>query len=258
MELKTRTLIVDDEPLARRKIRSLLERRSDVIVCGECSNGMEAFACIKEQSPDLVFLDIQMPELDGFNLIDAVGVENMPVVVFVTAFDQYAIEAFEKHALDYVLKPFNEKRLYVSLDRAIASIRGQQRDGIQDKLASILGDCRLAQRFIERIIIKKTNRECFIKVEEIDWIEAEGNYVDIHAGSETHILRETIKRLETRLDPGKFLRIHRARIVNIDRIKELQPGLNKEHVVIMEDGTRLTMSRRYRDRLNKAMGDYFL
>ncbi len=257
MNQKLRALIVDDETLSREKIRSLLEKRSDFEICGESANGLEAYEAIRKQNPDLVFLDIQMPELDGFALIDAIGLDNMPALILVTAYDCYAIQAFEKNALDYLLKPFSEKRFFAALDRAVTQIQNHSNDNHQNGLRGALDDYRMERRFVERLVIKTTRRIFFVKLEEIDWIEAQGNYVAIHVGSDTHLMRETMRNLEDRLNPQKFLRIHRSCIVNVDRIKEMQPNIGNDYVVHLDNGESLVMSRRYREKMNKRIGNYF-
>lgn len=253
---RIRTLIVDDELLARHKVARYLKDMPGVEIVGECANGLEAAQAIVEKHPDLVFLDIQMPELDGFGVIRAVGVENMPMVIFVTAFDQYAIQAFENQAIDYLLKPFNAQRFTSAVERAIQMLQRSARDEYDERLEILLEKLREKSNHIERITIKTANRLYFIKVDEIDWIEAAGNYVDIHIGDETHLLRETMNNLEAKLNPSRFVRIHRSTIVNIDRVKEMQPDVNNDYIVVMKTGKQLIMSRRNREKLNKIIGLY--
>jgi two-component system LytT family response regulator len=249
-----RALIVDDEPLARERIRALLNDEPDVQIIGECANGHEAIISIEQQRPDLIFLDVQMPELDGFGVLEALGPKHLPAVIFVTAYDQYALRAFDVHALDYLLKPFDRERFKKALERARTQI-GRERSGdIDRRLLALLKDIKAEPKALERLVIKSTGRVFFLKTEEIDWIEAAGNYVRLHAGRDSHLLRETMNALEARLDPDKFLRIHRSTIINIERIKELHPLFRGEHIVILRDGTRLTLGRGYRDRLQEILG----
>jgi two-component system, LytTR family, response regulator len=248
---KIRTLIVDDEPLARRGIRAQLDEEADIEIVSECRNGLEAVAAIEEQSPDLVFLDVQMPELDGFGVLEAVGVDRMPVVIFVTAYDQYALRAFEVHALDYLLKPVDAERFASALQRARKQIEHHNVQDLNQRLQSFLDDVQAKQKFTERLVIKSGGRIFFLNVQEIDWIEAADNYVRLHVGRDSHLLRETMNHLEKRLDPDRFLRVHRSRIINIRQIKELQPLFRGEYDIMLQDGTRLESGRGYRDKLQK-------
>ncbi|HMG73550.1 MAG TPA: LytTR family DNA-binding domain-containing protein [Pyrinomonadaceae bacterium] len=248
---KIRTLIVDDEPLARRGIRAQLDEEADIEIVSECRNGLEAVAAIEEQSPDLVFLDVQMPELDGFGVLEAVGVDLMPVVIFVTAYDQYALRAFEVHALDYLLKPVDAERFASALQRARKQIEHHNVQDLNQRLQSFLDDVQAKQKFTERLVIKSSGRIFFLNVQEIDWIEAADNYVRLHVGRDSHLLRETMNHLEKRLDPDRFLRVHRSRIINLRQIKELQPLFRGEYDIMLQDGTRLESGRGYRDKLQK-------
>ena len=250
---RSRILIVDDEPLARRRIRSLLAHDSSVDVIGECSDGYKAVSSISELTPDLVFLDVQMPAMDGFEVIKTIGPEQMPTVIFVTAYDQYALKAFEVNALDYLLKPFDRIRFQKTLERAKVMIRGLRNGNVNNQLLSLLGDLRREHEIPDRFIIKSGGRVVFLRVEEIDWMSNVGNYVRLHVGRDSHYLRETMTGMEAKLDPDRFMRIHRSTIVNLDRVKEVQPWAKGEYVVIMRDGTRLIMSRRYRERLNERL-----
>lgn len=250
---KIRALIVDDEPLARRRIKSLLAHDSSVAVIGECSDGYNAVSSIRELAPDLVFLDVQMPAMNGFEVIKTVGAEQMPTVIFVTAYDQYALKAFDVSALDYLLKPFNRSRFQKTLERAKTMIRGRQSRDVNDQLLSLLGNLRREQEMPDRFIIKSGGRVVFLRVEEIDWMSTVGNYVRLHVGRDSHLMRETMTGVESKLNPDRFMRIHRSTIVNLDRVKEVQPWAKGEYVVIMRDGTRLIMSRRYRERLNERL-----
>jgi two-component system LytT family response regulator len=249
-----RVLIVDDEPLARGVLREMLQSDPEVVIVGECGNGKEAVEAIKELNPDLLFLDIQMPEMGGFEVLDALDEGQAPHLVFVTAYDQYAVRAFEVHALDYILKPFDRERFEVSWQRAKAQVLRERNGGVEQKILSLLEDLKAGTKYLERLVIKSSGRIYFLETNEIDWIQAEGNYVSVHTGKKSHLLRETITSLENQLDPKKFLRIHRSAIVRIDRIKELQPWFHGEYHVVLNDGTQLTLSRNYRDRLQEALG----
>ncbi|HEY6122189.1 MAG TPA: LytTR family DNA-binding domain-containing protein [Pyrinomonadaceae bacterium] len=249
-----RVLIVDDEPLARGVLREMLQSDSDVAIVGECVNGKEAVQSIQELTPDLLFLDIQMPEMGGFEVLDALQGTRMPHLVFVTAYDQYAVRAFEVHALDYILKPFDRERFEASWQRAKAQVLREHNGGVEQRILSLLEDLKAGTKYLERLVIKSSGRIYFLETNDIDWIQAEGNYVSVHAGKKAHLLRETITSLESQLDPKKFLRIHRSAIVRIDRIKELQPWFHGEYHIVLNDGTELTLSRNYRDRLQEALG----
>jgi two-component system LytT family response regulator len=252
--VKIRTLIVDDEPLARDRLRTLLQREPDITIVGECGDGQEAIGAIRAHRPQLVFLDVQIPEPDGFGVLEAVGVERLPVVVFVTAYDQYALQAFEVHAADYLLKPFDEERFQRALVRARAAVLSHNGRDVDPRLLSLLQDLKAPSPHLERLVVKSAGRLFFLRTEEIDWIESAGNYVSLHAGGESHLLRETMTGLEGRLNPARFVRIHRTAIVNIDRIKELQPLFHGEYQVVLRDGTQLTLSRGYRERLQDIIG----
>ena len=252
--MKIRVLIVDDEPLARERIRALLADEADVDVIGECRDGLAAVAVIRRDKPDVVFLDVQIPELDGFGVVKSLGDQRTPVIVFVTAYDQYALSAFEVHAVDYLLKPFDAERFGKALARARKAIRVEQGNGFNEKLLALLRDLKLPQGFLERIVVKSSGRLFFLRTDEIDWIESSGNYVSLHVGAEAHLLRETLSGLEEKLDPARFIRIHRTAIVKIDRIKELHPLFHGEYEVLLRDDTRLTLSRSFRDRLQGLLG----
>jgi two-component system, LytTR family, response regulator len=246
-----RTVIVDDEPLARLGIRAQLKEEKDIEIVAECRNGLEAMAAIEKQAPDLVFLDVQMPELDGFGVMEAVGVEHMPVVIFVTAYDQYALRAFDVHALDYLLKPVDPERFASALQRARKQIEHHGVQDLNQRLQNFLDDVQSRRKFTERLVIKSGSRIFFLNVAEIDWIEAADNYVRLHAGPDSHLLRETMNSVEQRLNPDHFLRIHRSRIINIRQIKELQPLFRGEYDIMLRDGTHLESGRAYRNKLQK-------
>ena len=251
---RTRVLIADDEPLARERLRMLLAREEWVEIAGECHNGAEAVTAIQKLRPDLVFLDVQMPGATGFDVIEAVGVAHMPPVVFVTAYDRYALRAFDVHALDYLLKPFDRERFQQALARARQHLERKDAGDLERRLLELVQDLRSSPQRPERFVIKSGGRVFFVRTDEIDWIEAAGNYVKLHVGSEAHLLRETMNSLEAQLDPDTFYRIHRCHIVNIERVKELQPWFNGEYVVFLRSGTRLTLSRGYREKLQDRLG----
>ena len=249
-----KTLIVDDEPLARRKIRALLSSDPDVQVVGECAGGDQAISAINDLRPDLVFLDIQMPEVNGFDVLAAITPDQMPVVVFVTAYDQYCLQAFEHNALDYLLKPVDRKRFRVSLERAKARVTSDKRGGLAAEAVAMLQNWKAKPAHLERIAIKTSGRVLLVKTDEIDWVEAQGKYVLLHLGGQSHLLREGMAALEAQLDPRKFLRIHRSAIVNLDRIRELEPWFHNEYRVVLADGTRLMLSRTCKKKLADLLG----
>jgi two-component system LytT family response regulator len=250
---KIRTLIVDDEPLARERLAGLLAAEPDIEIAGQCRDGEEAVKAIVEQTPDLVFLDIQMPQLNGFEVIEAVGPERMPLVIFVTAHDRHALRAFEVRALDYLLKPFDRDRLRDALQRVRKQVEREDGGEIGRRLLALMKDLRRDQPRTDRLVVKSGGRLFFLRADEIDWVEAAGNYVRLHVGSTSYLLRETMNAIEGRLDPEKFFRIHRCRIVNMERIQELQPWLNGEYAVLLRTGTRLTLSRGYREKLQERL-----
>lgn len=247
--MKIRTLIVDDMLLARKRVRRYLSVDPEVEIVGECADGHEAISAIESLSPDLLFLDVQMPELDGFDVLKAVGAEKIPAVIFVTAYDQFALRAFEVHALDYLLKPFDRERVRKALERAKAQLKHQESHGLDERLQALLKDLKTESRYLKRLAVKTTGRTIFLLTDEIDWIESAGNYLKLHAGRDSHLIRERMSQLEMRLDPEKFVRIHRSTLVNIDRIKEMQPLFNGDQLITLRDGKQLTMSRSYRDKL---------
>lgn len=250
--MKTRTLIVDDELLGRERVRQLLLPEPEIEVIGECTNGREAVAVIQEKRPDLIFLDVQMPELDGFGVLQAIGGGgSMPVIVFVTAHDKFALRAFEFHAVDYLLKPFDRSRFQAALRRALDQVKQRQGGTLDQRLSNLLAELKTPAKPLERLAVKSSGRVVFVRIEDIDWIEAADNYVDLHVGKQSHLLREKMSVLETRLAPEKFVRISRSTIVNVDRLKELQALDHGTYAVILQDGTRLTLSRNYRDKLQQ-------
>jgi two-component system, LytTR family, response regulator len=249
-----RAMVVDDEPLARRRILDLLEEAEDVEVVAECANGQDAIEAFEESPPDLLFLDIQMPELDGFDVLQAIGIGQVPVVIFVTAYDQFALRAFEAHAMDYLLKPFDDERFEAALQRARERIREREGGDLDRRLRALLGDVRGGRGYLQRLVVPTGHRSLFIRTEEIDWIEAERNYVRLHVGGRSYLLRENLSRMESALDPATFCRIHRSTIVNIDRIRAVESLFRGEYLVVLQDGTELTSGRSYRTALHQLMG----
>jgi two-component system LytT family response regulator len=256
---KIKALIVDDEPLARQNIRLLLKDDPDVELIGECGSGAEAIRAIRREQPDLLFLDIQMPEMSGFEVLEKISTGPIPAIIFVTAFDQYAIKAFEVHALDYLLKPFDDTRFEKALRQAKDQIEQREISQLSQRLIALLEDRdsssirTVKPLYISRLMIKSTSRVFFLKVDDIDWIEAADYYVKLHQGKRAHLLRETMNDLETKLDPGRFIRIHRSAIVNLDRVKEMHPHFNGEYIVILQDGTELKLSRSRREQLQQLL-----
>jgi two-component system LytT family response regulator len=245
---RIRTLVVDDEPIARARVVSLLRAEADIEIVGECSSGLEAKSAIEAAAPELLFLDIQMPELNGLNLAKMFRASGMPAVVFVTAYDDYAVRAFEVHALDYLLKPFSAERFRAALVHARDHVAKRRAGG-----ASPARDSGGAGRRA-RLMIKSGGRIHFVRTADIDWCEAAGNYVRLHVGPQTYLVRDTMSRLESELDAHEFMRIHRSTIVNVDRIQDMQSSFNGEYVVRLRSGARLTLSRGYRDAIQMRLG----
>jgi two-component system LytT family response regulator len=270
-----RVVLVDDEPWARKGLRVLLEPVPGVEIVGEAGNGAEAVEVIRDAAPDLVFLDVQMPEMDGFGVLRALGPERTPAVVFVTAYDEHAVRAFDANAADYLLKPFDDERFHRALDRARARVGDRRVRELASRLATLLAasgaespapppappppttEAAPSAGYSDRIVLKSSGRITFLEVASIDWIEAADYVVRLHAGGATHVLREPISDLERRLDPRRFFRIHRSTIVNLASVKEMQPLFHGEYAVIMRDGTRLRLSRSRRERLQSLLGATF-
>jgi two-component system, LytTR family, response regulator len=258
---RIRVLVVDDEPLARTGVRELLQRDGDLEVIGEAASGAEAVEALRELKPDLVMLDVQMPGMSGFDVIRTVGPDKMPAVVFVTAFDQFAVRAFEVNAVDYLLKPFDDERFSLTVARAKRVIRQAHAGELSRRLAELLVNTASPtasapapapgpkEGYADRLVVKSGGRVFFLRTDELEWIEAADYYVKLHVGGKTHLLRETMNALEARLDPRKFFRVHRSAIVHLDRIRELQPYFRGEHVLILQDGTKLKLSRARREKL---------
>jgi len=248
-----RVLLSDDEALARERLRTLLDDESDIEIVAECGDGKSAVALIKREKPDLVFLDIQMPEIDGFGVVSALR-DHMPLTIFVTAYDRYAMKAFEVHALDYLLKPVAKERLAEALGHARKQLQHPSEAGFQRRVLDLLAELDSRQNAPQRIVIKADGEIVCLKPAEIDWAESAGNYVCLHVGAATHILRETITSLETRLGEHQFLRVHRSTLVNVDRIKTLRPSLYGDYSILLRDGTKLTLSRGFRENVLKRLG----
>lgn len=256
MSKKIKAIVVDDEPLARRNLRALLKADADIELVRECGNGKEAVTQIRALAPELVFLDVQMPEMDGFAVLDALAGCPLPVIIFVTAYDQYALKAFEVSALDYLLKPFSDERFHKALQQAKQQIAQQDASDFGRQMLALLGARNLpadTPRYLTRLMVKTGGRVLFLKTAEIDWIEAYDNYVRLHTGGKAHLLRQTMNELAATLSPEQFARIHRSAIVNLDRVKELQPLFNGEAVLLLQDGTKLKLSRSRRENLEKQL-----
>jgi two-component system, LytTR family, response regulator len=249
-----RAVIVDDEPLARQYVKQLLATDRDVEVVGECGNPREAAALLAREASDLLFLDIEMPEGDGFALLQSLPTPP-PVVVFVTAHDRYAVRAFEVQAFDYLLKPFDDERFSQVLTRAKRRVHSERRDEMLSELKQMMGEMKSRDQYLERILVRTGERSYFVPTTDVQWVEAQANYVRIHAGTTAHLLRDSIGAIEERLDPRRFRRIHRSAIVNLDHVQELQPWFHGEHRVILKNGTELRVSRTYRKNVGELDGD---
>jgi two-component system LytT family response regulator len=250
-----RALIVDDEALARKALVRLLKSERDINVIGQCGDGEAAVDSILRHQPDLVFLDVQMPEMDGFRVVETVGVERMPITIFVTAFDRYAIKAFDANAVDYLLKPFAADRLSRALARARDRFLGRQNQESAQRLFSLL-DSRYQSDYAQRLTVSTGGRIHFVAVNDIDWIEADGNYARLHVARNIYDLRDTLQALMEKLDPREFVRIHRSTIVNVQRIREVQPWFQGSHIVLLHSGEELRMSRYQRDAVERLLGKH--
>jgi two-component system, LytTR family, response regulator len=259
-----RTLIVDDERLARRNLRIRLRDIPDFEIVGECATGREAIAAVAAQRPEVMFLDIRMPDMDGFAVLEQIEAESLPIVVFVTAFDRFALEAFRVHALDYLLKPFEDDRFAEMLQacrRRVAELRRADQESVPRNQRSEAGSAGLPppgasarNPYLDRLVIKSQGRIFFMKITALDWVEAFGNYVSIHAGEKSWLLRRTMQEMEEALDPRIFCRISRSAIVNLDRVHELLPIARGEHLVSLTGGRELKLTRGYRDKLEQLLG----
>jgi two-component system LytT family response regulator len=248
-----RVLVADDEQFARQRVAQLLAAESDLLIVAECASGVETVKSIREHRPDLVFLDIQMPELDGFGVVEAIGPEHMPATVFTTAFNQHAIQAFEVNALDYLLKPIDPERMAKALDRVWAWHRNSRAGDVQLQLEGLLSVVRNEEHHLHRILVKQDDHHVIVKVRDVQWIEAEDNYVRLHVEGTSHLVRASMSNILAKLDPKLFRRVHRSSIVNLDYIFEVHPWFSGEHVLVMKDGTRLTMSRSFRDQFKELV-----
>jgi two-component system LytT family response regulator len=251
---KIKALIADDELLARKFIRRMLKDDHEVEIVAECNDGKSTLDMIEKHHPDVVFLDVQMPEMDGFAVLQAIGCERWPEIVFTTAYEQYAIRAFELHALDYLLKPFDQARFRDALSHVKKQLSSRHSDSTRQQISALLENMKIRPEYLERLIIKADGRISFLNTRDIDWIEADDKYVHLHTSKTARMVRQTLSAMESQLDPRKFLRVHRSAIVNIDRIKELHPLFNGEHSIVLEDSTRLTLSRNYKDKLFRVLG----
>ncbi len=252
-----KTLLVDDEPLAREGLRMLLSRDPDITSIHEAKDGREAVVAIRDTRPDLVFLDVQMPEMDGFSVVKEIGAEHMPSVVFVTAHDRYAIQAFEINAIDYLLKPVTEERFANALHRAKVRVNSKPADEASRQILSLLETIAAPQRYLKRLAVRSAGKTVFVDVEDVDWIEAAENYVQLHAGRTGHLLHVAMNTLEKSLDPEMFVRIQRSVIVNVRSIKELQPALHGEYIVTLHNGVRLQSGRVYNEKLKTLSANPF-
>lgn len=236
--------------LARQRLRRYLRNDPEIKIVGESSNGNEAIEAIRADKPELVFLDVQMPEIDGFQVVEKVGTEEMPPVIFITAFDHFALRAFEVHAIDYLLKPFDEERLRFALNRAKNFIQNPNKSEVLNLgLQKLLQDFKVEPKYVKRLAVKSAGKTIYVHVDEIDWVGAAGNYLEIHVGKQTFLIREKMGLLETKLDPDKFVRIHRSTLINVEQIKELHPLFNGDQILYLRDGSELIVSRTYRDKL---------
>jgi two-component system, LytTR family, response regulator len=251
--MSIRTLIVDDEPWARTRLASLLRDESDFSIVQSAASAAEAIDAIRALTPDVVFLDVQMPGQDGFAVIEAVGVDSMPLVVFATAYEQHAVRAFDAQALDYLLKPFDEERFA----RTLARVRHELDDlqGARASLQQLVQARQGERRYLQRLAVSSAGRVLFVKVDEIDWLEADGNYVTLHVGSKRHLLRESLSALADKLDPQQFVRLHRRAIVNVERVREISPWCRGEQAIVLCDGTQLTIGRTFRARLMAVLAN---
>ncbi len=253
-DARWRVIVVDDEPLARERLRTLLASHEEFELVAECGDGEEAVVAIHRHAPDLVFLDVQMPEVDGFGVLRMLDESRLPEVVFVTAFDAYALRAFDVNAVDYLLKPFDRARFERALARASDALRARTNGEPSAQLASLLAQLRTDRGRAGRFVVRSGSKLHFVREDDVDWIDAQGNYVRLHAQGREHLVRETMAGVEARLDASRFVRVHRSAIVNIERIVSLEPYFHGEYVLTMKDGAKLTSSRTYSGRLRELLG----
>jgi two-component system LytT family response regulator len=252
MSMTISALIADDEPLARIRIADLLKPLPDIEIVGEADNGLQTVHMIQKLAPDLVFLDVQMPQLDGLGVIKKIGAENMPYVIFVTAFDKYLLQAFEVHALDYLLKPFDCDRFLAAVEHATKTIRRSHgRDSFAEEVTRLLHELKSPASRLRKFAVKVGGRLCIIDAGDVDWIESAGNYVMLHVRDERHLVRTTMAQLESQINQEQFVRIHRSTFVNIDRIKEIRQREQGDHIVLLSSGAKLSMSRTYKHNLDQ-------
>lgn len=250
-----RAIIIDDEPLAREKVQLFASSEPDIEIVDVCVNGHVAIASYQKFKPDLLFLDIQMPEMTGFDVLANLQANPLPGIIFITAYDEFALRAFEFHALDYLLKPYDRERFQKAVSHARESLKSTSNSEIAtEQIKTLLNSLKQSSQKLDRLIVKTNGRIIFLRMEEIDWMEAAGNYVKLHVGNESHLVRETMNHLEGQLNPQKFIRIHRSTIINIDKIKELQPYFNGEYTVILQNNTQLILSRGYRENFTTVLG----
>jgi two-component system LytT family response regulator len=247
-----RVLIVDDEPISRRRLRRLLALEPECELVSECENGREAVQALGREDIDILFLDVQMPEMDGFEVVHAISRAH-PLIIFTSAYDEYALKAFDVHAFDYLLKPFDRRRFRESIERARRQLAQAKPAISDDRILTLFENLTGARNAPDRIAVRNNGRVIFLKLSEIDWIEAADNYVCLHTGRETHVLRETMSELEARLDPARFIRVHRSAIVNLDCIKELQPWFRGDYKVMLHNGTELTLTKNHREKLESRL-----
>lgn len=251
---RLKTLIIDDEFLARERIKKLLAADDDIEIVGECANGLEAIQAIGNQKPDFIFLDVQMPELDGFGVLENLGAaDHLPLVIFVTAYDQYAIKAFEVRALDYLLKPFNRQRFSSALSRAKAQLQQQETGLLHHRIDNLLLELQQRREPVRRLVIQSAGRVFFLRLDEIDFVKAAGNYLELHADEENYLYRDTMSRFEQKLDPGEFVRIHRSIIINVSQLKSLKRLPNGDFVVFLKDGRSFASGRGYRENVQRLL-----
>jgi len=250
-----RVVVADDEPLARSGVAELVRRDPECSVVAECADGSATVETVNRLRPDLLLLDVQMPELDGFGVLQRLDPDSVPAVIFITAYDQFAVQAFQVHALDYLVKPFDDRRFTEALTRAKSALR-QDRGELTRRLTGLLEQLagREDSRFLSRIVVRVAGHVRFVRVEELDWIEAADYCAKLHSAGRVHVIRESLQALEARLDPARFFRVHRSAIVNLDRVRELEPYLKGDHLVILQDGTKLKLSRTRRAELEARLG----